>query len=129
MLPSYAETKGGLEHYVTGPLYEPKSVAGQYAQSVGEFLPGMAFPAAGVTTLAGRAALNVVGPAVVSETAGQLTKGTAAEPYARFGGALVGGQLPQTVGRIVSPNRIDPARARMGQVLDNEGVEIGRAHV
>jgi hypothetical protein len=38
-----------------------------------------------------RLATNVAAPAIASETAGLLTKGTDAEPYARVGGALLGG--------------------------------------
>lgn len=72
---------------VTGPLYDPKTTAGEYAGTIGEFAPAALLGPGGV---ASRAA-QVVVPAVVSETAGQATKGTAAEPYARFGGALAGG--------------------------------------
>ena len=35
-----ADIRGALEQNVTGPLYEPKTTAGHYAQTVGEFLPG-----------------------------------------------------------------------------------------
>ena len=72
---------------VTGPLYDPKTTAGEYAGTIGEFAPAALLGPGG---WAARTA-QVVVPAVVSETAGQVTKGTAAEPYARFGGALAGG--------------------------------------
>lgn len=76
----------GVEQY-TGDFYKPQTTAGEYAQTVGEFLPGALLGGGGV---ASRVA-QVVIPALASETAGQLTKGQAAEPYARFGGALLGG--------------------------------------
>ncbi len=74
----------GLES-VTGPLYEPKTTAGHYAQTVGEFVPGIV---GGPEGLASRALSRVVAPAVASEAAGQATEGTALEPYARIAGAV-----------------------------------------
>jgi hypothetical protein len=71
----------------TGEFYKPKTVAGEYAQTAGEFLPA-AF--GGEAGLVGRAA-RVLVPAAISETAGQATKGTGYEPVARFLGALAGG--------------------------------------
>lgn len=62
--------------------YQPKTVAGEYAQTVGEFLP--ATVGSGPTGML----MGGVVPALTSETAGQLTKGTAIEPYARVVGAL-----------------------------------------
>lgn len=65
----------------TGELYKPQTTAGEYARTIGEFIPG-----------AGRRLLSMaVVPAITSETGGQLTKGTAAEPYARAAGAVIGG--------------------------------------
>lgn len=122
VIPGYDAIKGKVEG-VTGKLYEPKTTAGQYAQTIAEFAPGMLFPA-GAGGMVARAGLNVVAPAVASETAGQLTKGTSAEPYARMAGGFVGGMLPSMAGRIVSPGATDPTRARMAQVLDQEGVNL-----
>lgn len=82
--PSSQEMRGGLEK-VTGPLYEPKTTAGEYAQTAGEFLPAVI---GGPETLGAKLATRVAIPAVTSETAGQLTKGTAAEPFARAAGAV-----------------------------------------
>jgi hypothetical protein len=122
VIPGYDAIKGKVEN-VTGKLYEPQTTAGQYAQTIAEFAPGMLFPA-GAGGMVARAGLNVVAPAVASETAGQLTKGTSAEPYARMAGGFVGGMLPSMAGRIVSPGATDPTRARMAQVLDQEGVNL-----
>lgn len=66
--------------------YQPKTIPGEYAKTTGEFAAGAIGPGGVV-----RKAAQVVLPAVASETAGQLTKGTPSEPYARFAGALLGG--------------------------------------
>lgn len=74
---------------VTGDFYQPKTLAGEYAGKVGEFVPGGMI--GGGASLPVRFMTNVVAPAVVSETAGQVTKDTPYEPFARFGGAIAGG--------------------------------------
>lgn len=66
--------------------YEPQSTAGSYARTMGEFAPGAVVPG-GIA----RKAASVIVPAIASETAGQATEGSSAEPYARFAGALAGG--------------------------------------
>ncbi len=82
-----ASIQRGVES-VTGPLYEPKTTAGKYAQTVGEFAPAvLAGPGGVARKLITQAAI----PGIASEAAGQATEGTAAEPYARFGAALLGG--------------------------------------
>lgn len=55
--------------------FQPQTTAGEYAQTVGEFLPG------GV--LAKAPMMAGVVPGLASEAAGQATEGTAIEPYAR----------------------------------------------
>jgi hypothetical protein len=70
---------------ITGDFYKPKTTAGEYAQTVGEFLPAAA---AGPGSFARRVGMQAVVPGMGSEFAGQQTKGTAAEPYARIAGAL-----------------------------------------
>lgn len=72
---------------VRGEIYEPQTVAGEYARTAGEFIPALA---AGPSGVARRVVSNVVIPSTLSETAGQITKDTAAEPYARAAGAITG---------------------------------------
>lgn len=74
-----AGAEGVLDH-------APEGVAGEYSRTLGQFAPSLLSPG----TLARKVATTVV-PALASETAGQLTKGTDYEPYARAGGALLGG--------------------------------------
>ena len=81
-------------------LYEPRTTAGEYAQTLGEFaapgaLPGEA--ARSASTIASKAsryardfAGNVAAPALLSEGAGQMTEGTGLEGPARFVGAVTG---------------------------------------
>jgi hypothetical protein len=103
---------------VTGKFYEPKTMPGRYAGAIGEFAPGALFPGG----VAQRVLGNVVGPAVASETAGELTKGTAYEPWARVGGALVGGALPNVAARGLTPAPSSATRQNAVQTLRNEGV-------
>ena len=74
----------GISNLVGG-YYEPQTVAGEYARTIGQFAPGMVTGPQGIIP---RVASAVI-PAVASEAAGQATKGTAAEPAARIAGALL----------------------------------------
>lgn len=73
---------------VIGEYHQPETVPGQYSRTIGEFAGGALVPG-GV----GARAASVLLPAVASETAGQLTQGTAMEPWARGAGGLLGGGL------------------------------------
>lgn len=95
----FAPTTEALHDVTTagiGESYQPQTVAGEYARTVGQFAPGAV---AGPGSIGRKAAMAVV-PALASETAGQVTKDSAAEPYARGVGALAGGVM--VAGR--SPN-------------------------
>jgi hypothetical protein len=70
---------------VTGEFYKPKTTWGEGAETVGSFLP---VAAAGPGSIARRIGMQAVVPGLGSELAGQQTKGTAYEPYARVAGAL-----------------------------------------
>src|SRR3569623_129212 len=73
---------------VTGQFYEPQTTPGKYAGAVAEMLPAML---GGPESLATKFATRALVPGLASEGAGQTTKGTAIEPLARVGGALIGG--------------------------------------
>lgn len=113
--PTSRDLRGGLEK-VTGPLYEPKTTAGEYAQTGGEFLPGVIGGGASIPV---KLATRVAAPALASETAGQATKGTAAEPYARIAAALVAGPA---AARAITPMPMAPGRQAMVDTLLAEGV-------
>src|ERR1700743_2600643 len=90
--------------------YQPQTTAGGYLKTGAEFLPALIDPElaapGALKTAAKLFASRVAAPAVASETAGKLTEGTAAEPYARVGGALLGG-----AGASKAINSISEARA------------------
>jgi hypothetical protein len=67
---------------------KPQTMAGEYAKTVGEFIPGALLGPGGAFK---NAILYGVAPGVASETAGQLTKGTSLEPWARGAAALTTG--------------------------------------
>jgi hypothetical protein len=73
---------------LTGDFYKPQTTAGEYARTLGEFVPNLLGGPGGI----GRKMLtNVAAPAIASETAGQATEGTAFEPFARIAGGVAGG--------------------------------------
>ncbi|KQT84695.1 hypothetical protein ASG51_00960 [Methylobacterium sp. Leaf465] len=85
-LPTSGAIQRGVET-ATGPFYKPQTTAGAYAQTVGEFAPSAVIGPGGLV----RKIMETAVPAVASETAGQATKGSAAEPAARLIGAIMGG--------------------------------------
>lgn len=93
--PSSGDIQKGIES-VTGEFYKPKTVAGEYAQTAGEFAPAVL---GGGEGLMAKLLTRVAAPAIASETAGQLTKGTAAEPYARVAGAVTAGGLASALSK------------------------------
>lgn len=109
-----------------GSDYRGQTTAGQFAGTVGEFLPGAA--AFGGMSPGNLARFGVV-PGVASEAAGQATEGTAYEGAARVAGALAGGILPglaaKGAAKVVSPyGGADPERLKLASVLDDFGVPV-----
>lgn len=105
------------------PSYQPQTTAGEYAGTVGEFLPGAALGGGGVTGLVKYGLI----PGLTSEAAGQLTEGTRLEPWARIGGAVAGPFLAQGAAaagrRIISPTGgADPERLAAAQRLSGRGI-------
>lgn len=109
--PTSQQLQGGLET-VTGPLYKPQTTAGEYAQTAGEFLPNAAMGPGGLVR---RGIGQVLAPAIASETAGQLTAGTAAEPYARIAGGVAGGVAGA---RATAPRAAEAAIPAAEQIRD-----------
>lgn len=68
------------------PHYVPKNEPEQIVHNVSSFIPSAI---GGPESVAANVLKRGVLPGVVSEVAGQATKGTAAEPYARVAGALI----------------------------------------
>jgi hypothetical protein len=84
--------------------YEPKTVEGEYARTGGEFAPSALGGGGGI----GSRLLTTIPAAAVSETGGQLFKGTPLETPARVVGAVAGGgagglaATPRTVERALT---------------------------
>jgi hypothetical protein len=116
--PGGAEVQKSIEDY-TGKFYEPQTIPGQYASTLGEFAPGALIPGGGGV---GARVLNTVVPALTSETAGQLTKGTAVEPYARFAGGLVSG--PAAAKAITPFAPAEGAYQRAVAALERENIPL-----
>lgn len=135
-IPTSAQLRDTIqrEFYQGEPAYEPHNRAEEFARTTGEFLPNAV---GGVGRRIVQRAGQVLLPAAVSEGAGQATKGTAAEPWARFTGALAGGGLSVLLNRPgttaaaiksqlpadIPPHVIDQAEALMLQAR-RQGIDL-----
>ena len=84
--PTSAEVMRGVEN-VTGPMYTPRGTAGEFAETIGEFVPSAIAGPGGLV----RKTAMAVAPGVASEAAGQLMEGTPYETAARIAGGIAGG--------------------------------------
>lgn len=98
VLPTSKQVIDGAERKF-GKFYEPQTTAGQYAETVGEFLPGSV---AGPGRMATKLAVGATSGAA-SEAAGQATEGTALEPWARMGAAFATPLAIKKASRVVTP--------------------------
>lgn len=103
-------------------LYAPKTLPGEYAETVGEFVPGVL--TGGSSNLLTNIGKFAVIPGVASEAAGQFTKDTKMEPYARLVGALLGSGIVPAGERLITPLPVSAERQLMNQTLRNEGIEL-----
>lgn len=87
---------------IVSPDYQPQTGLGHVLKTGTEFLPAMIGGPEGV---ASKLLTRVAAPALASEGAGALTKGTAAEPYARITGALLGGAGASKVANSIAEAR------------------------
>jgi hypothetical protein len=118
-LPTYSDIKGAVENFTGEQEYKPQTVPEGYARTIGEFAPALVGPGGLLPKV-----VSGLGGAVTSETAGQATKGTAAEPWARIGGGIVGSFLPSMAARMVTPAPAPARTVRDRQMLENEGVHL-----
>jgi hypothetical protein len=126
-LPSGSPLSGqALREYMSGATngateFRGDTTAGRYAGTFGEFLPGAT--GAGLRGILGYAAI----PSVASETAGQLTEGTAAEPYARVAAGLLGSVLGGGMTGATSPQPrpvgSNAETQRLAAYLQSQGVQ------
>jgi hypothetical protein len=117
---SGAGLRRGLEQVTGGASeYAAPGTAGKFAGTVGEFVGG------GV----GGKLKPLVAGGLASEAAGQMTEGTAAEPYARVAGGLAGpmvGQVAERAARrAVSPyGGAGEERLRLADVLSQYDIPV-----
>lgn len=115
--------QSGLSNLTGGATdYRGQTTPGQYAGTVGEFLPGAAIGGLNPGNLARFGVL----PGVASEAAGQATEGTSLEPYARVAAALIAPTVPALASRAISPfgGAISPQRQAAISALEAEGVPL-----
>lgn len=125
-LPTSQDFVDKAGEYVPEIKYQPQTDIGKVAHTVGEFLPGSVMGGGG--GMARNAMRFGVAPGVVSEGLGQATEGTAAEPYARAVGgvlgAMAGPRLANIPGRMVSPMLTRPEIAGHVALLEKEGIPL-----
>jgi hypothetical protein len=80
---------------VTGPMHQPETTPGKYAETIGEFVPGAVAmgPGEGVAGALSNVGKLAAIPGAASEALGSRVEGTWLEPYARLLGALGGGTM------------------------------------
>lgn len=103
---SINETVGKATAAVGAPLHKAETGAGKAASNFADFVFQGGLGAGSVRQLPGAAVKFGLLPGAVSEGAGQATEGTALEPYARVGGALVGGGIGALRGIKSAPGKI-----------------------
>jgi len=105
-----------------GPAYAPQTTAGEYARTVGEFLPTSFLGPGG----AARNALTFgLVPGLASEAAGQATEGTSLEGPARVAGALAGGVGSSLAfGKATAPRT---ARQAVAEAAERQNVRVPAA--
>jgi hypothetical protein len=86
--PTSQQLKDSAPDALVSPDYQPQTTFGGYLKTGAEMAPNLLLGRGGIVP---RMLTDVAAPAIASETAGLMTKGTDAEPYARMGWALLGG--------------------------------------
>lgn len=86
--PTSRDVINAAPNAVVSPDYKPQTVSGDLLKTGIEFAPAMI---GGPESMAAKLLTRVAAPAAASVAAGQATSGTGIEPYARMGGALLGG--------------------------------------
>lgn len=104
----------------TGEFYKPQTRAGRYAESAGEFVPGALVSGPGNLVL--KAAKFGIAPGLAAEGAGEATKGTPYEPYARVAAALVAPSAAGVGRKMVTPFEASPRQTEMVDRLADRGV-------
>lgn len=97
-----------------GSEYVAPGAIGEYAGTIGEFLPGALLSGLNMPSLLRYGVI----PAIASETAGQATEGTAAEPYARAAAAVLASLAAAKPGKFAAGTE----QAKLANRLEEAGV-------
>lgn len=97
-----------------GSEYVAPGTVGEYAGTIGEFLPGALLGGLNMSNLLRYGVI----PAIASETAGQVTEGTKAEPYARAAAAILASLAAGKPGSFAG----DTEAAKLANRLEDAGV-------
>ena len=119
---SGAALRGYMSDATNGATeFRSETVPGRVAGTVGEFIPGAT--GAGARGLLG---FGVI-PGIASETAGMAAEGTAAEPYARLAGGLLGtvlgGGMTGATNARPRPIGSNAEQQRLAAYLQRQGVQ------
>lgn len=132
ILPTGGVTRGQSAREMIGNVtggateYKGETLPGQFAGTVGEFVPGAMI---GPGSMVKNALQYGVLPGVASEAAGQATEGTSAEPYARIAAAIAAPLALNAANAgaraAISPHGgADPERLKLASVLDDYGIQV-----
>lgn len=126
-VPTSVDTISAASKVLPDINYQPKTTGERFASTIGSFIPGSLLAGGGGGLLRNAIQYGVI-PGATSEAAGELTKGTSAEPWARAAGGLLGGMIGPSVtnipGRVVSPITQNPAVARQAAAVEAEGIPL-----
>lgn len=128
-MPSFVESVSEVAPSIgRAAAYEPQTMAGEYAQTAGEFIPGAIATPGGPLA---RLGYGVVAPALASETAGQVAQslgaGETGEAVARLAGAVAGPVAAERGLRgLISPmaGAMDDTALRAAETLRTQGVPV-----
>jgi hypothetical protein len=119
--PGEPEFNKPVVQQVVDPFHKPQTTAGEYAKTVGEFTASAPLVPGGVVAKT----LQTVGPALVTEFAGQKAREIAPElePYVRTGAAVISGGAAAFTPRS-APKAV--AASHLSQVTDDAVLAAGR---
>ena len=120
-IPTPSDIQGAIETQ-TGKFYEPKTTAGRYAETVGEFLPAALAGPGGVARKVG---LQAVLPGVASEGAGQYLEGSPYETPGRIAAGLTAGIGGALLSR--PSNAVETLRQRLPEGITQATVDDARS--
>ncbi|OSI68882.1 hypothetical protein [Bradyrhizobium canariense] len=129
---SNAPGSGDISHFVGGDRgnrnavgevldYKPQTAAGKFTHTAAEYAPALL---GGGEGLISKLATRVLAPAAASEAAGKVAEGTAAEPWARAGGALMSPAILSIGRRAITPLPATAERSALVDTLRNEGIHV-----